>query len=151
MPLEQRIESEMPKAGEIGSISEVGQRKALTDKPRPSIKCDFKIIEQFDVAFESGRKVRRIKAQLESRLQALSPLRLRYARQPLGAIFRWTSEPLMAEGDAKRKSAHCRVQAFVELLRPQTHLRAAECVSRLERLVRPLVVDKFADHRGLDE
>src|SRR5271169_2489570 len=103
MPLEQRIETQVPKAREIGCIADFGQRKTLTNKPRPLIKCDFQVIKQFDVAFESWHEVRRVKSQLESRLQTLSPLRLRYARQPLCAIFRRTSEPLMTEGDAKRE------------------------------------------------
>ena len=51
----------------------------------------------------------------------------------------------MAKGDAKRKSGHCRVQAFVQLLRPKTHLRATKAVPRLERLIGPLVIDIFAD------
>ena len=53
----------------------------------------------------------------------------------------------MAKGDAKRKSVHCRVQAFVQLLRPKTYLRATKAVPWLERVIGPLVINIFADDR----
>ena len=53
------------------------------------------------------------KTQLKNGLQKMPPFLLRYVSQPLCAILRRTSKPLMAKGDAKRKSAYCSVQAFV--------------------------------------